>query len=103
MMEEFEYRNLFKQLNEEQILIFDDVMHRNQLYPNTSICLFLIRGAGIGKKITLKLIIQGSWWLYNRDISFDLTKTKALLMTSIRKIAFSIDGSTIHSTLNIPI
>jgi hypothetical protein len=63
----------------------------------------LIRGAGIGKKITLKLIIQGSWWLYNRDISFDLTKTKALLMTSIRKIAFSIDGSTIHSTLNIPI
>jgi hypothetical protein len=60
MMEEFEYRNLFKQLNEEQRLIFDDVMHRKQLYLNTSICLFLIRGVGIGKKFTLKLIIQGS-------------------------------------------
>jgi hypothetical protein len=60
MMEEFEYLSLFKQPNEEQILIFDDVMHRKQLYPNTSICLFLIRGVGIGKKFTLKLIIQGS-------------------------------------------
>jgi hypothetical protein len=30
MMEEFEYCNLFKQLNEEQRLIFDDVMHRNK-------------------------------------------------------------------------
>jgi hypothetical protein len=28
MMEEFEYRNLFKQLNEEQRLIFYDVMHK---------------------------------------------------------------------------
>jgi hypothetical protein len=28
MMEEFEYHNLFKQLNEEPRLIFDDVMHR---------------------------------------------------------------------------
>jgi hypothetical protein len=42
MMEEFEYFNLFKQLNEEKILLFDDVMHRKQLYLNTSICLFLI-------------------------------------------------------------
>jgi hypothetical protein len=30
MMEEFEYCNLLKQLNEEHILIFDDVMHRKQ-------------------------------------------------------------------------
>jgi predicted transcriptional regulator len=41
--------------------------------------------------------------LYNRDISFDLTKTKALFMASICKVAFNIDGLTIHSTLNIPI
>jgi hypothetical protein len=27
-MEEFEYRSLLEQLNEEQRLIFDDVMHR---------------------------------------------------------------------------
>jgi hypothetical protein len=34
-------------------------------------------------------------------MSFDLTKTKALLMAPIGKITFNIDGLTIHSTLNI--
>jgi hypothetical protein len=58
-------------------------------------------GARIGKTFTLKLIIQELLWLYNRDISFDLTKTKALLMASTSKITFNIDGLTIHSTLNI--
>ncbi len=67
------------------------------------ICLFLIGGVGINKKITLKFIIQGSLQLYNKNMYFDLTKTKALLMASIGKIAFNIDGLTIHLTLNIPI
>ncbi len=31
VMEKFEYRGLRRQLNEEQRLIYDDVMHRNQL------------------------------------------------------------------------
>jgi hypothetical protein len=46
MMKEFEYCSLLKQLNEIYIYLFiylfDDVMHRKQLYPNTPICLFLI-------------------------------------------------------------
>jgi hypothetical protein len=70
---------------------------------DTPICLFLIRGVGINKKFTLKFIIQGLLQLYNKNMSFDLTKTKALLMASMGKIAFNIDGLTIHSTLNIPI
>ncbi len=68
---------------------------------HTLICLFLTRGVGTSKTFTLKLIIQGLLQLYNRDMSFDLTKTKALLMASINKIVFNIDGLTIHSTLNI--
>ncbi len=39
--------------------------------------------------------------IYNKDIYFVLTKTKALLMALISKIAFNINGLTIHSTLNI--
>jgi hypothetical protein len=31
MMEKFEYRGLFIQLNEKQKLIFDDVMHKKQV------------------------------------------------------------------------
>jgi len=68
----------------------------------------LTRGVGTGKTFTLKLIIQGLLWLYDRDIIYDwniiydLTKTKALLMASMGKIAFNIDGLIIHSILNIP-
>jgi hypothetical protein len=50
---------------------------------------------------TLKLIIQGLLWLYDKDISSNLTKPKALLMVSRNKITYNIDGFTIHSTLNI--
>jgi hypothetical protein len=53
-MKEFEYCSLLKQLNEEQRLIFDDVMHRKQLYPDTPICLFLTRGVGTSKNIYIK-------------------------------------------------
>jgi hypothetical protein len=41
--------------------------------------------------------------LYNRDVSSDLTKPKALLMASTCKVAFNIDGLIIYSTLNIPV
>jgi hypothetical protein len=76
-------------------------MQRKQLYLDVSIYLFLTRGVGTCKTFTLKLIIQGLLRLYNRDISYDLTKTNALLMTSTCKIAFNIDGLIMHSTLNI--
>jgi len=59
MIEELEYHFLLRQLNEEQKLIFDDVMHRKPLYLVTLICLFFIGGARTSKTFTLKLIIQG--------------------------------------------
>jgi hypothetical protein len=61
-------------------------MHRKKLYLDTPICLFLIGDARIGKTFTLKFIIQGLLRSYNRKISSDLTKTKALLMTLIGKL-----------------
>jgi hypothetical protein len=73
-------------------------MHRKQLYPNTPICLFLKMGARTNNFFTLKLVIQGLLWLYNKDMFSSLTKPKAL---SIGKVAFNIDNLTIHSTLNI--
>jgi hypothetical protein len=36
----------------------------------------LTRGVEIGKNFILKFIIKGLLWLYNRDISFDLTILK---------------------------
>jgi hypothetical protein len=62
----------------------------------------LTRGVGIGKTFTLKLIIQGLLWLYNKDVSSNSTKTKVLLMASTCKDVFNINSLRIHSTLNIP-
>jgi hypothetical protein len=71
------------------------------LYFDTPICLFLTKGVRTNKTFTLKLVIQGLLRLYNKDMSYNLTKTKGLLVASIGKIAFNIDDLTIHSTLNI--
>jgi hypothetical protein len=66
MIKKLEYHSVHRHFNEEKILIFDDAMHREQLYFDTPICLFLTRGVGTNKTSTLKLIIQGLLRLYNR-------------------------------------
>ncbi len=58
-MKKFEYCNLRKQLNEEGRLIFDDIIHRKQLYPDTPICLSLKESVGTSKTFTLNFIIKG--------------------------------------------
>ncbi len=70
---------MFRQLNEKQRLIFDDIMYRKKMYFNIPIHIFLTRGARIGKTFTLKLIIQRILWIYNKDLSSNLTKIKTLL------------------------
>jgi hypothetical protein len=81
--------------------VFANVMHRKQLYSYSLIHLFLTRGGRSSKTFTLKLIIQRLLQLYNKNMPFDLTKIKALLMASIGKVAFNIDGLIIHLTSNI--
>jgi hypothetical protein len=42
IMDELEYRSMLKQLNEEKIYIFNDIMYRKQMYPlNIPIHIFL--------------------------------------------------------------
>ncbi len=72
-----------------------------QLYFDIPICLFLTRGAKTGKTFTLKLIIQILLQLNNKNISFDLTKTKALVMASTSKTAFNIDSLTIQGVCTL--
>jgi hypothetical protein len=51
----------------------------------------------------LKLIIEGLLHLYNKELSADLEKIKALVMAYTGKVAFHVDGTTIHSALNVPV
>jgi hypothetical protein len=74
-----------------------------KMYHNIPIHIFLTRGAKTSKTFTLKLIIQGLLRICNKNLSSNLTQIKELFMASTCKIAFNIDGQTIHSKLNIPI
>ncbi len=60
----------------------------------------LIGGVGTSKNITLKLIIQGLLWLYNKKIYSNLIKTKTLLMASTCKVAFNINGLVLNMCNN---
>jgi hypothetical protein len=73
------------------------------MYHNIPIHIFLTGGARTSKTFTLKLIIQGLLWIYNKTFSSNLTQIKELFMASTCKVTFNIDGQTIHSKLNIPI
>ncbi len=84
-----ESKHQSRQLNEEQRLIFDDIMYRKQKYPNILIHIFLTRSAQIGKTFTLKLMIQRLLQIYNKDLSSNLTKIKALFMASTCKTIFN--------------
>jgi hypothetical protein len=54
-------------------------MYRKKVYSNVSIHIFLIGSARTSKTFTLKLIIQGLLKIYNKDLSFNLTKKKHYL------------------------
>ncbi len=62
-------------MNEEQRLIFDDIMSRKQMYLDPTICLFLTKGVRIGKTFALKLIIQGL--LHNKYMFLDINKNQS--------------------------
>jgi hypothetical protein len=70
--------------------------------PNQPIHLFLIGGVGINKTSTLLLLIHGFLRHYNIILGFDPLKQKAILMVYISKVAFSIDGTTIHLGPSLP-
>jgi hypothetical protein len=54
-------------------------MYKTNLYYNISIHIYFIRGAGTSQTFSLKLIIQRLLEIYNKDLSFNLTKIKHYL------------------------
>ncbi len=71
-----------------------------KINPNEPIHLFIIRGVNVGKTFTLKLLIQALVHFYNRHLHSD-PFIKEIFAHSI--YGKSIDGTTIHSSLSIPL
>jgi hypothetical protein len=74
-----------------------------KLIPNKKIHLFVIGGVGICKNFTLMILIQILICFYNTHLHLDHLKKKFLFMAYIGKTTFNIDGTTIHSSLFIPL
>ena len=98
-----EYFQNLRKLNYEQRLIFDGIMLHKRLNPTQKISLFITGGAGTGNFFLLLLIIQGLLRYYNHKQNENTKNTKVLLMAYTRKAAFNIGGTTIHSTLHLPL
>jgi hypothetical protein len=78
-------------------------MYRKRMHVNQLIHLFLTRGVGVGKTFTFLLMIQDFLRHYNRKLGSNPLKQKAILMAFTCKLAFNIDGTTIHSKLSLPL
>ena len=103
VMKNEEYINMLQLLNEEQRAIYDDILYKKGVHFDEPIYLFLTGGAGTGKTFTLQAIVQRLLCMHHKNIKSDPLKSKALLMAFIGKAAFNIGGTTIHSTLHIPV
>jgi hypothetical protein len=51
-------------LNEEQLVLFDDILHKKRIYPNETLSIFFIKGVGTRKTFTLMVIIHGLFQYY---------------------------------------
>jgi len=78
-------------------------MYKKIMHVNQPIHLFLTKGVGIGKTFTLLLMIQDFLRHYNKKLGSNPLKQKAILMAFTCKLAFNIDGTTIHSKLSLPL
>jgi len=65
---------------------------------------FLIGGVGIRKTFPLMCIIQNLLQHYIKQIgNVDPLKPKVMKLAYTQKVAFNINGTTIHSRLEIPL
>ncbi len=85
-------------LNEEQCVLFYDILYKKQMNPNGTLSIFFIRSVGTWKTFTLMVIIQGLIQYYlkqNKDL--DPSKQTVFKMAYTRKVAYNITGSALHS------
>jgi hypothetical protein len=103
IMHTHEFHSLLQNMKNEERFILYDVMYRKKQNPNEPIHLFITRVVGTCKFFTLMLLIQALIRFYNRHPHSDPLKKNVLFMAYIGKTTFNIDGTTIHSSISIPL
>lgn len=97
-----QFRNIMKDLNQEQRLIIDDFIYRieNKLTP---IHLFLEGAGGNGKSYLIDAIVQYSSQIWRKIDHKNIEFAPVLKLAPTGIAAVNIKGSTIHSAFVLPI
>ncbi|XP_063420756.1 uncharacterized protein LOC134705970 [Mytilus trossulus] len=101
-MPENDYRELVRNLNDEQKGYFYHVLHWFKT-KDEPVYNFLSGGAGVGKSVLIRAIYQGLLRILNMAPGSNPDDVKVLLCAPTGKAAHNIGGNTIHSTFCIPV
>jgi hypothetical protein len=99
---DIEYRLAVRSLNKEQRLFFNHFLYCMKRTPETQRFYFLSGGAGVGKSVLTRAILQAALRWYNLLPGVQRGSVKVLVMAPTGTAAFNINGYTIHSALEIP-
>ncbi|CAC5423124.1 unnamed protein product [Mytilus coruscus] len=101
-MPDNDYRELVRNLNDEQKRYFYHVLHWFKI-KDEPVYNFLSGGAGVGKSVLIRAIYQGLLRILNMAPGSNPDDVKVLLCAPTGKAAHNIGGNTIHSTFCIPV
>jgi hypothetical protein len=101
-LENEEYCKIRRMLNREQQEIVKDIAFKKQSDMHTPLYLFLTSGVGTWKFFTTKVLFQMLIRIYDAYNTNDPMKLRGLILAYTCKVAYNVDGTTIHSTLLMP-
>ncbi|XP_062577467.1 uncharacterized protein LOC134239311 [Saccostrea cucullata] len=101
-MEDIPYREMLRNLNQQQREFFYHVLHwlktkKEPLYA------FLSGGAGVGKSVLTRALYQALLKFYSHQVHENPDNLHVLLCAPTGKAAHNINGSTIHAAFCIPV
>jgi hypothetical protein len=102
ILENLEFFNIRRQLNQEQATIMKDILTKKKSEPNKPVHLFLTGGVGTDKTFTTKALFQSLVHFYNVEMDYDPLQLKGLITAYTGKEVFNAGGVTLHSALYIP-
>lgn len=101
-MNDFAYREIIRDLNEQQKEFFNHVLHwlKTKTEP---LYAFLSGGAGVGKSVLTRALYQALLKFYSHRIHENPDNIHVMLCAPTGKAAHNINGTTLHSAFCIPV
>lgn len=100
LIPDIEYKNIMRSLNEKQRRFVLDILHKLKT-SDEQFNTFLNGGAGVGKSLGIRAIVQSVLRFFNSQPGNDPSKLPVIVMAFTGRAAFNVLGMTIHHTLRM--